>query len=93
MCDLVDGRPKQNVRNCVVDGVLTRILHFCKNQLSPIYTVAKLKVLKILTGSLPKRWTCIGPFYWTVSLRGVIAVPHVRKARGGRERISAKKIT
>ena len=34
------------------------------------------------TGSLPKCWECIGPFYWTWSLRGVVAVPLVRISRG-----------
>ena len=29
------------------------------------------------TRSLPYCWECIGPFYWTRSLRGVVAVPLV----------------
>merc|ERR1711997_883208 len=29
------------------------------------------------TGSLPKHWECVSPFYWTWNLRGVVAVPHV----------------
>ena len=31
---------------------------------------------------VPKRWECVGPFYWTWSLRGVVAVPLVRISGG-----------
>merc|ERR1711994_12511 len=42
------------------------------------------------TGSLPKYWECAGPFYWTWSLRGVVAVPLVRIG-GGWGALNSKK--
>ena len=42
------------------------------------------------TGSLPYCWECIGPFYWTRSLRGVVAVPLVRIS-GGWGALNSKK--
>ena len=42
------------------------------------------------TGSLPKHWECVGPFYWTWNLRGVVAVPLVRIS-GGWGALNSKK--